>query len=162
LNRNFALAWLSGYSDAFAFLKERATSLAKRELVSRNLAHAEAAAGEAAAARGDVAYDRRLVLALLDRFCEVTQAHGVPLVIQSIPYRQNTPLALVDAFPEEFAAEREGVWLLPMKPVLEPHLGHELLYWDRSHHHWTPFAHARSGEALAALIERQHLLEAAR
>jgi hypothetical protein len=160
LNENPLLAWLSGYSDAFALVKERANGLAKRELMERNLAHAQGAAQEAGGVPTEaVSYDRRLVVALFDRLYQETRARGVPLVIQSIPFRKYDPVELVESFPEELDTQREGLWLLRTKALLDPHVGRELLYWDRSHSHWTPFSHARSGEALAELIDRNHLLE---
>jgi hypothetical protein len=160
LNESSLLAWLSGYSNAFALLKERATGLAKQELMERNLAHAEAAEGQTVAVpAGAVAYDRRLVVALFERLYADAEARGVPLVIQSIPYRQYDPLALVETFPDELDTGRPGLFLVRTKALLDPYLGQQLLYWDRSHSHWTPFSHARSGEALAALIARERLLE---
>jgi hypothetical protein len=169
LNENPLLAWLSGYSNAFALVKERATGLAKRELMERNLAHAESATHEASAESATheasaapaeaIAYDRRLVVAVFERLYADARAHGVPLVIQSIPYRQYDPLSLVETFPDELDTARAGLFLLRTKPLLDPYLGQQLLYWDRSHSHWTPFSHARSGEALAELIDRHGLLE---
>jgi hypothetical protein len=159
LNRNPVLAWLSGYSNAFALLKERANTVAKRELMDRNLAHAEAAEGPGAKAAAEtVAYDHRLVVALFDRLYAESRARGVPLVIQSIPFRKYDPVELIESFPEELDTSRDGLRLLRTKPLLDPYVGRELLYWDRSHSHWTPFSHARSGEALAKLIERERLL----
>ena len=59
---------------------------------------------------------------------------------------------------ENVYLERE-LWLLRTKALIDPYEGRELLYWDRFHSHWTTFSHARSGEALAELIERHGLLE---
>ena len=46
-----------------------------------------------------------------------------------------------------------------MRDHLLPYIGREQLYWKRSHYHWTPFAHDKSGRALANLILEEQLLE---
>jgi len=40
-----------------------------------------------------------------------------------------------------------------MREELMPYVGKDQLYWQQSHYHWTPFAHDKSGRALAALIQ---------
>jgi hypothetical protein len=72
--------------------------------------------------------------------------------------RRGDPPELVETFPVSFDVSRAGLAFLPAKRVLDPVFPHELLYWERSHGHWTPAAHALSGEALAALIEERGLL----
>jgi hypothetical protein len=75
-------------------------------------------------------------------------------VIQSIPTE-----TLRDGFPVEiFDLSRPGLYYLPMAPLLEPHAATIPLYNQRSHGHWTAFAHAISGKALADLVIRERLL----
>lgn len=168
LNRNPLLAWLSEHSNAFALLKERLNVLVKRHRVRENVEALELAEGpDAGEAPGSGsrhgAHDaaRALGAALFEALYEATRAHGVPLVIHSIPTQRDDPLRLVDVFPRErFDGEREGLLYVSSKEVLEPHLGETLLYWTRSHWHWTPFSHRLAGEALARRILERNLLEA--
>jgi hypothetical protein len=155
LNTNPVFNWLSAYSDAFAFVKERATSLAKRRMVEENLQNVDASGSVEHRATAEESYQQALAVALFEALYETTRAHGVPLVIQSIPEETRNDLA--DLFPD-FDVNRPGVHFLSAKQVLEPYRGKELLYWKRSHFHWTPFSHRVSGKALAELIVENRLL----
>jgi hypothetical protein len=164
LNTNPIFNLLSGYSDAFVLIKERLTYLVKRQMVQRNFEAAERAEQQALGRRvveEQVPYSTQLTVAILDAMYELCLSRNIPLVIQSIPYHRMEPDGLVEMFPvtEEFRTDREGLHFLPMKPLLDPWVGREQLYYLRSHHHWTPFAHRVSGEALAALIAREGLLD---
>jgi len=101
----------------------------------------------------------RLAGAILERVRDFCAANGAAFVVQNIP--KNTPShELVSEFPSEYVSlDREGAALLDMKPVLDEFKGRELLYWERSHGHWTPFSHRLSGERLAALILEEGLLD---
>jgi len=86
-------------------------------------------------------------------------------VIQSIPNERVLEQTLVDSFPiGEFDVKRPGIEFLAMKALLDPLESKrpletkDLLYWRRSHHHWTPLAHRISGEALAQRILAAGLL----
>jgi len=164
LNTNPIFNWLSGYSNAFAFVKERLNEMAKRQMIRDGLANVNAAESEASGAATlavDDAYDRRLAVAILGRLADWARERGIPLVIQSIPFRRPVSGELVETFPKSFDMTQPGVWFLPAKSFLDPYVGDKLLYWTRSHGHWTPFAHARSGEALAALVTKRGLLAGA-
>lgn len=162
LNRNWLFSFLAEHSDAFALLKERANLLVKRRLVERNLRNLEeaspGAAAPAATPTDEGEYERALGAALLDALAEACRARGVPLVVQSIPFEQGDPPRLEDALPPGFDPAQPGVSVLSARDVLAPHLGRELLYWRRSHWHWTPFSHRVAGEALAEHIAGQGLL----
>ena len=166
LNRNPMLNWLSGYSNAFAMLKERMNQVAKREVVERNLAqqaHAEAGA-PAQSDDAEGKRERALAAAIIERIWADCRAHGIPLVIQSIPTpnRNFSPTDLDEVFPSaDFDVHRPGLVFFPAKSILEPHVGRDLLYYERSHQHWTPLAHRLSGEALAQRILDANLLGAA-
>lgn len=170
LNENWLLSWLSGYSNAFALAKETANRIAKRELVERNLAqqaHAAAGSDSGEDSPGDSqgAQERALSAAIFERIYDDCRARNVPLVIQSIPTPNANfhPTDLDEVFPSaEFDVKRPGLYFLAAKPVLMPYVGRELLYWERSHQHWTPLAHRLSGEALAKLVLDAKLLDAPR
>lgn len=162
LNTDPVLAWLSEHSNAFALLKERLNLLLKRRLVRRHMGELEAAehaSGDRGEARADDA-PRDLAAALFEALYEETRSHDVPLVVHSIPTQRSDPLRLVDTFPlDRFRPDRPGLVYVPAKEVLDPYVGEELLYWTRSHWHWTPFSHRQAGRALARAILAHGLLE---
>ncbi|MFI5314812.1 MAG: SGNH/GDSL hydrolase family protein [Myxococcota bacterium] len=163
LNRSWLLNWLSGYSNAFAMVKEAANVLVKHEVVEQNLAQqAHATGSDSGAEDPEAARERALAGALFERIYSDCRERGIPLVIQSIPTpnKNEHPTDLMELFPfAEFDVKREGLSFLPAKSVLQPHLEHEVLYYAHSHQHWTPFSHRVSGEALAKLILDANLLD---
>jgi lysophospholipase L1-like esterase len=166
LNRNALMNWLSGYSNAFALIKETATQVAKREIVAQNLAQqAHATGSDSQGADPEAAQQRALAAAIFERIYADCRERGIPLVVQSIPTpnANHDPTDLFELFPlAEFDVKREGLAFLPAKSVLQPYVGHELLYYERSHQHWTPLAHRLAGEALAKQILDARLLERGR
>jgi hypothetical protein len=163
LNTSVVFNWLSERSDAFVLLKERATLRLKEQLVAEQVqafGPGEAGPAGAVATEGS-AYDQRLAAAILTRLLGWTRERNIPLVIQSIP----SPVGIdrtkiVDVFPyAEFDVKQPGVYFLAAKDVIQPHAGKELLYWERSHSHWTPLSHELSGKALAELIVSRQVLE---
>ncbi|MCA9501916.1 MAG: hypothetical protein KC616_02490 [Myxococcales bacterium] len=176
LNTNPLFNWLSGYSNAFVFAKERLTHILKRRIVEQNRQNvADAVDGAEAAgatappeqdeADGDAgdsgSPEQALAVAILDRLYEQTHARGIPLVIQSIPIPIGEDEGeLVETFPVDyFDLDREGLYFVGMAGPLTPWVGREPLYNRRSHGHWTAFAHRVSGETLARLVLREHLLD---
>ena len=151
LNTSWFFNLLSERSNAFCLVKERLTSATKRELVASNEAERLAASDESA---GDGDYRARLAAAILERLYETTSSRGIALVIQSIPERSpETEGGMRDDFPQlGFAVDRPGLAFVAARGVLAPHADRELLYWTRSHSHWTPFSHRLSGEELARVI----------
>ena len=158
LNSNPLFNSLNERSDAFTFLKERLTLLAKRQMWEENVRNLEQ---EEKAGPSDVQdYQRDLAGAIFEAIYEATSRRGVPLVIQSIPVRQrHGDVAFVDSFPKSFDTDRPGLSLFAAEEVLAPFVGQELLYWTRSHGHWTPFSHQKSGQSLAELMIRDGLLD---
>lgn len=158
LNTNPIFNWLSGYSNAFVFVKERLTHLAKRGMLADNRANVEGASTEAAEKRSRD--QRRLAAGILDRLYEIAHARGIPLVIQSIPHpKGGEDPELLEMFPlEVFEVDREGLYFVSLVPVLSKRLGRETLYNARSHGHWTAVSHRDSGETLARLIADEALL----
>jgi lysophospholipase L1-like esterase len=170
LNANPFFNWLAGYSNAFAFVKERVTILVKRRMAARKKEKKQSAiwpeTGElqhvsapGAPSRPTAnAHETALAVAILDALYESTRARGVPLVLQSIPVFRYIDPPLFETFPPAFDREREGLYFIAMKPLLEPHLDDDLLYYRQSHRHWTPFSHRISGKAAARLIDEVGLL----
>jgi hypothetical protein len=157
LNTNPLLNWFSERSDAFAFFKERLTLLTKRRMVQENLRNLDFE--QTAKLPADQDYERALTVAIFEKMYEATRRRGVPLVIQSIPAGDPERPRLIDRFPADFDTDRPGIVFFRSAEVLGSFLGKELLYWRRSHHHWTPFSHRKSGEGLATAIARRGLLE---
>jgi hypothetical protein len=170
LNTNAALNSLSERSNAFVLLKEELTHLVKRRVVESNVRNLDRAANNASPVHGggsdlegEGTYQRKLVSAIFERMYRVTSQRGIPFVIQSIPSEREPPYRLFEMFPlQEFDVYRKGISFFPAKRVLEPEVGKQLLYWKRSHGHWTPYSHALAGRALAELVFDERLLETKR
>jgi len=153
LNRNWLANVLSERSNAFAAMKEAATRVAKRSMNERGAA----LAGVAEA--GDDA-SRRLTAAIYERLYGVCNQRGIPLVISSIAARRGRPDPKLDeAFPLDcFDINREGLAFVSTRDLLQPHMETRQVFWDRSHGHWTPFAHDLVGRELADVIMSRGLL----
>jgi hypothetical protein len=169
LNTNWLFNFLSERSNAFVFVKEEVTRTLKRTTVEKSKSRVDEAGAGTNKKKGDEPdYEVRLASAILDRLYEFTRSKGIPLVIQSIPdlLPPKAPgippeqWELVELFPlDDFDVKRPGLHFAAAKKWLDPHRGKQLLYWMRSHQHWTPFSHAVSGKELAALLVREKLLE---
>ena len=164
LNTNPVFNWFSEHSNAFVLVKEKATHLVKRRMVARNVANLEAASAEPSDAEpaasegggetGEDA-DARLAAALIERMYEVARGAGAAFLVHSIPSPVPgiEPERLLELFPVDLVDfTREGIAFVPSQPLLEPLRERELLYYARSHGHWTPLAHRVAGEALAEAI----------
>ena len=171
LNSSWFFNLLSERSNAFAFIKERATSIVKAEMVRTNEAnllddqlsgsaqkqgaHTPDTVSAAQAEESDL--ERQLAAAILQHIYEQLRARGIPFVIQSIPTEVGEDL--VESFPSQyFQVDQPGVYFLSMREELLPYVGKQQLYWHHSHFHWTPFAHDKSGRALARLILKARLI----
>jgi hypothetical protein len=115
LNTSCVFNTLSGYSNAFARAKERATRIIKRSLVKqhqKNMSATEEGADEVA--QNALRQQQRFAALILDRLYETLNERGIPLVIQSIPSFKT----MQDLFPiEDFDIERPGLHFLPMRPL---------------------------------------------
>jgi hypothetical protein len=165
LNTNPIANFLSENSDAFVLIKEVATGLAKQRAVEENIGQIHAAEQLGVSDHPFAIAQRRLCAAIFERIYQGTRERGIPLVIQSIP----TPIypngvdgqkvVLVEMFPlAEFPVARPGLLFFSVKSALDSAVGHELLYYLRSHGHWTPYSHRVDGEALAEKILAAGLL----
>jgi len=170
LNRSTIFNFLSERSDAFVFSKEALTSLAKHETIVLHTVEAPPPRGKDAPAPAPATPSkpeftpeqqakRKLCALIFERLYSVARAHGIPLVVQSIAGESPVDHALAEWFPIELLdVHRPGFEFVPTIELLRPWNGKELLYWRRSHHHWTPFAHRLAGEDLARRILDRNLL----
>ena len=153
LNTNAVFNFLSERSNLMALLKERVTLQIKAKMVAENRASEASAAGSAAV--DPAQYERQLEGALLHRLLAWCRERNILLVVQSIPESIPAGPSLRDDFPYgEFLVEQDGLLFVKCEEFLTPYLGQELLYWTRSHFHWTPFAHRLSGQRLAEVIDQ--------
>ncbi|MEX0937160.1 MAG: GDSL-type esterase/lipase family protein [Pirellulales bacterium] len=175
LNSNPLFNFASTYSNAFVFVKERLNHIIKRQIVEENQRQIGAAKedGETSDANSqpsenpkseetsaEVESQRRLAAAIFERMYQLLQQRGIPLVIHSIPLQPDGPSGdLIDQFPlDYFDTDRPGILYVSSKDVLSPHVRGELLYWQRSHFHWTPFSHQVAGKEIARRIVESHAL----
>jgi hypothetical protein len=171
LNTNWAASFLAERSNFFVFFKEEVTrELVRSALLWRNRRRDRSRAAEDSvatqatrptAAIASQEHEKRLAAALFERMYTLLRGKGVPLLVHSIPTDSvDSPFELRDAFPNEhFDVQRPGLAHLSSKVLLEPFLGREQLYWQRSMHHWTPFSHGVVGKALGRLVIANRLLE---
>jgi len=157
LNTNFIFNFLSERSNLMALLKERVTMQIKSDMVAENLERD--GPGGRAELFDAAAYERRLTASLLERLLAWCRERRTSLVVQSIPEVIPAGPSLLDKFPyAEFPTDQAGLQFVRCEELLTPWLGKELLYWNRSHFHWTPFTHHLSGEHLAQVIDEARLL----
>jgi len=168
LNTNPLFNFLSERSNGFVLLKERATQLVKQRMVAANesvIAQAEASAEPGHVVENGIdegtEYGRNLTVAIFEALYAFTSERGIPLVINSIPYQKRRPTEqFIDTFPRaEFDLTRPGLYYVSSADLLTPYIGQELLVWEHSHDHWTPFSHQVVGRELARVVREKHLLD---
>ena len=167
LNTNVLFNLLSERSNAFALAKEQITSATRRDVIDKHIEGMGDRSQAGAPPREDDA-GAALTAAIFERLFAFLKARNIPLVIQSIPIpapstspgATSGPRRLVEWFPlARFDVHRAGLSFVSAKDVLEPSSDTQLLYWTRSHGHWTPFSHALSGRRLAELMQSEKLLQ---
>ncbi len=168
LNTNWVFNVLSEHSNAFVFLKGRITGILKNIMDDANERELQHAVDQSAsvdrkhqtnvnlntATREETDYQQRLTAAIFERIYMLLRQKHIPLLILNIPtpYYDRDDL-LVEEFPlPHFDVNRAGVTFFPAKEVLNPYVNEELLHWERSQFHWTPFSHEQVGKALTGLI----------
>ena len=171
LNRSTLFNFLSERSDAFVFVKEALTCLLKHEAIVLHAAEAPPSRGKDEPAPASAVPSkpvltpeqqakRKLCALIFERLYSVARAHGILFVVQSIAGESPVDHALAEWFLLElFDVHRPGFEFVSTIDLLRPWNGKELLYWRRSHHHWTPFAHRLAGEELARRILDKKLLQ---
>ncbi len=157
-----AYRFLAGNSQLYNWLRDRAGALVKDLLAQVRLA---ASAPETSAepvvseplpeAQGAVPYPDLLTLALLDRIVEVSQADGANFMILEIPVRFSRT-KFGSRFPET-AVNADYNRVNPIHRFNE--YEGELIYWERSHGHFTPLGNRIAAEEAAKLILERRLLD---
>ena len=135
-----AYRWLAGESHLYNLARDRAGGLAKKWLAQiRSLLSPTAARRTASDSNEDgdriigPSPAQELTLATLARMRESTEARGAEFLVMSIPVRQARAL-FSDSFP--FEATHKLPVISPIERFRSA--GGEMLYWERSHGHWTP------------------------
>ena len=101
-----------------------------------------------------ISYAEQLTLAILQRIDDVSRDGGARLAIIDIPVRLNRT-TFRSAYPSAPGFESFDVFA-PL-PLFEARAG-ELLYWERSHGHFTPLGNRIVGEGAADFILERTLL----
>jgi hypothetical protein len=153
LNTNAVFNLLSERSNAFVFVKEKLTLVAKTAMELRNAGGIGATSpiGGEGAVENPEDPQRLLLAAILNRTYEFLHARQIPLVILSIP-QTNSNRDLIEHFPQELMdVTRPGLAFVSGKDAIGPYASSHLLYNLFSLNHWTPIAHEAAGRALARL-----------
>ena len=160
--------FLAGNSQLYNWFRDKAGGAVKDALADFRDAKIEAAAKETgpdpAVARADAgapvgAADERshaelLMLSILQRIEQVSRDGGAELAIIDIPVRLGRE-RFRSAFPVGPGFDDLAVFA-PL-PLFQARAG-ELLYWERSHSHFTPLGNRIVGEGAADLILERQLL----
>jgi len=173
LFRSRVYRFLAGNSQLYNWFRDRGGGIVKRLLTDvRDAQRAAAQAKQAELASGatepevdaantstkeptdEFSYAERLTLAILQRIRKVCQDDGAKLAIIDIPVRVNRT-TFRSAFPSGPGFEDFNVFT-PL-PLFQAQRG-ELLYWERSHGHFTPLGNRIVGEGAANLILERNLL----
>ncbi len=171
-NTNWFCTFLSERSNAFVFLKQSFIGFAKRWIEMQNEKEIQLSPksdvninntyliGDIEVSAEKHKYVRRLSATIFDHFYNLLRQRNIPMLILSIPtpyWDRSDPL--VEDFPlEYFDIDRPGITFVSGKGLLDSHIGDELLYWQQSQFHWTPFSHEQAGKAIAELILNHNLL----
>ncbi len=155
-----AYRWLAGESHLYNLARDRAGGLAKQWLAQvRSLLKATTTEPPASDSNQDA--DRpvgpspaqKLTLATLARMQDSAEAGGTEFLVMSIPVRQARD-RFRDSFPFELNHD------LPVISPIEQFrsAGGEMLYWERSHGHWTPLGCRLVAETVLEHILKEGLL----
>lgn len=152
-----AYRWLAGESNLFNLARDAAGTRVKSILAAvRSWTPTEAdidSDTEAAHSKSSKSSsDGSLTLAILDRMRNVVESSGARFEILSIPVRSTR-----SRFVEYFPADPEDHPFITPLPRFEQADG-AMLYWERSHGHWTPLGCRLVAETLAEEILERELL----
>ena len=111
--------------------------------------------GEPAEPPDGLGYPEQLTIAILDEIDRVARAGGARFAILEIPVRRGRA-NFTSAFPVTARSERFPRF--DPIPSFETRAG-ELLYWERSHYHFTPLGNRLVGEGMAELVLGLGLLD---
>jgi len=159
-----AYRWLAGSSHLYNWVRTEGGQAGQRLLFmirsvgsggDRPDAEREEGGGPDGAP-GELSPAEQLTLALLREMRRVSEESGASFMIVDIPYRRPGP-SYVSGFPPDPAGAHHGFVFVDPIPVFEEHID-ELLYWERSHDHFTPRGNRLVGREMARTIQREGLL----
>lgn len=144
--------WLAGESHFYNLARDRAGTWVKQGLAAvRNWTRPVSPVEAPGRADSDVPTGptnaQKLTLATLDRMRAVVEAGGGEFLILSIPVRRAR-----DEFVERFPMEHRGDLRVATPIDRFRDANGEMLYWERSHGHWTPLGCRIVAETLADTI----------
>ena len=153
---------LVGNSHLYCWVREGAAKTCKKILVSLRGGGAESKAPartESPAAQPESKPDKkeRLTIALLDRLRQESKQIGAELLILDIPRRMSRT-RFISNFPASALAAEPKLHVVSPIGGFEQQDG-ELLYWERSHGHFTPLGCRIAGKALADYVTEHRLLK---
>ncbi|MAB71125.1 MAG: hypothetical protein CMJ54_01300 [Planctomycetaceae bacterium] len=154
-----AYRWLAGESHLYNIVRDSAGTKAKAIIAmarSWKPANQEVVSDAKASptAPSDDTSKGELTLAILKRMRDVTESSGAKFEVLSVPVRSNR-----SKFVERFPGDADVHPFITPLPLFEQADG-KMLYWERSHGHWTPLGCRLVAETLAEEILRRGLLGA--
>ena len=152
-----AYRWLAGESHLYNLVRDSAGTKVKAILaLLRSLKPAEqdtaSDKANSSSKSSKNASGADLTLAILDRMRDVVESSGARFEILSVPVRSNR-----SKFVEYFPGDPDKHPFITPLPLFEQADG-RMLYWERSHGHWTPLGCRLVAETLAGEIIERGLL----
>lgn len=168
-----AYGWVAGNSQFYNWSRDSAAVLAKRLFAASRSKNSDGERSPSESNQDDafpIARDEdassdeetelesrdRLALALLRRMQSVAGDEGARFLVLAVP-RRRSRTEFNYPFPFEAGDTSHGLAIVDPIPEFERHHG-ELLYWERSHGHWTPLGCELVGDVLADRILSDELL----
>ena len=148
-----AYRWLAGESHLYNVARDLAGSKAKEILaMMRSFRSVPEAPGDSDSATDQKLAREELTLSILQRMQDLSRDAGAEFLILSIPVRRSRT-----EFVEYFPASAKDL------PVVSPitrfeQADGEMLYWERSHGHWTPLGCRLVADTLLDAIVSEGLL----
>jgi hypothetical protein len=142
--------WLAGNCHLYNFVRDRTASIIKLKLFPaiRSLSNRDITKPGIVNDIGAIPYSDRLAFALLKEIQRESLENGARLLILSIPYRLSR-----NEFVSTFPAYEESKQFIVFDPIdLFKQQDGKMLYWERSHGHFTPLGCRIVGEGLAKKI----------
>ena len=145
--------WMAGESHLYNLLRDMAGSKAKQILATFRSRGSEEASGSSDPIEIDgPTAQETLTLAILSRIKKVARDGGAEFLILSIPVRQSR-----SKFKETFPDLSGDLPVVSPIPLFNQEDG-EMLYWEKSHGHWTPLGCRLVAQTLAdAILDRMLL-----
>ena len=149
--------WLAGSCHLYNFVRNRTASIVKLKLLPaiRSISNRNITKPESVTDTGTIPYSDRLALALLKEIQDESLENGAKMLILSIPSRRSRT-----EFVSSFLACDESKQFNVFEPIeLFKQQEGKMLYWERSHGHFTLLGCRIVGKGLAEYIIDNRLLE---